>query len=1748
MRGQLAVIGGILVSLITSEWGLSAPPSPGNRLTYLDSDDPFHVGVHFPKLTTPQWAGDPGVEVVVMLSIDDMSQSAKYETFLRPILDRLKQIDGHAPLSIFCNSITPSDPQLQAWLKEGVSLEVHTLNHPCPILARHDFIAAQNTFHGGVELLNLVPNSTPVAFRTPCCDSINSASPRLFAELFNRTNQAGQFLRLDSSVVLLLTTNDPALPRRLVQDPDGRGRFTKYVPFPSFVGTVENYPYPWVIGKTAWEFAFAAPTDWEAQNILGSTNATMLADWQAALDAIVLKQGTFNFCFHPHGWSAPRQFVDFIDYATATYGSRVKFLSYGEAEERLTRHLGAGQPLRAMDGSDNGVRVVDINNDGFLDVLIGNDTLRRTRLWQPESKQWLDTELPTQLMHRTSGIAHDPGVRFGVLHSDGRASMLVRNEQVTGAWSFDNGRWIEVTNFLRGLELDGQPVLTSRGGRDRGVRLRDMDGDGICELLVANESQNAVFRWEPARERWERLTPGLPPGTSIVNARGDDNGLRFADINEDGFDDLVFSNENAFALWLYVPEPFLGWTQGWTRKVTAGLRGQPRAQETPADEIPPIVRTGPFRNNGSWIHSRQLWVQNEDTAHLPDLVDRRSFDTLLRGVTPAPKSPEEALRSFRVPTGFRVELVAAEPLVQDPVAFDWGADGKLWVVEMRDYPLGMDGQGKPGGVVKFLEDTDGDGRYDRATEFLRDVRFPSAVMPWGRGAFVSAAPEIFYAEDTDGDGRADVRRVLFTGFVEGNQQHRVNGFALGLDGWIYCANGDSGGDVQWSGRREIDSGSGWTLVQTESLPGAKTNSVSLRGRDFRFRPDTGEFETIEGQTQYGRNRDDWGDWFGNANYTWLWHYPIPSRYVARNPHQALRDTRSMLARYDGGDRVFPASRSLPRPNVVGVDNTVTSACSPCPYRDDLFGPEFATSIFISEPSENLIHREVLAESGATFSSHRAHGEETSEFLASTDNWFRPVQLKTGPDGALYVADMYRQTIEHPEWIPPDVRPRMDLRAGADRGRIYRVVPERATLRPIPRLDQLDSAGLAAAMNSSNGWQRDTAMRLLWERGGQEAVAALRTLATDAADPRVRLQALATVAGLGQSDPKLIVLALRDAHPAVRATAIRLGEPWLRTGSDPALAAAILQKTNDPSARVALQLALSLGELSDPDVGPALAQITLTHPEDPWILEAVISSASPHGLTMLKALEETPRPSARLLERLLALAAAQRNEEALAQGFAVALKLDPQRDGLTQFSALGGLLDALDRQSQRKAARIPWADLEPILTRAGTIAFSADAEEPLRLAALRMVGRSESEPVNTASLLVKMLGPQNSTKVQEAALAALRRRGDANAASALLESWVRLSPAIRSAALEAFVTQPSWTSQLLDALESGRLAAREINVPIRQQLLHHSDARLAARAEKLLTATRSDRQAVVDSFAAVRKLPGDAERGREQFRANCSSCHRLEGEGVEVGPDLGAVVDKSADALLVAVLDPNRAVEARYLSYSAETRSGRQFTGIIASESPNSLTLRGINGTEEVFLRNELVRSQSTGQSLMPEGFEHSLDAPALADLFAYVTASGPAPKKFAGNHPQTVSPDATGALRLLATVAEIFGDSLVYESRYHNLGYWQNENDRAAWTLQIPRGGEYDVWLDWARPAGERTVTLRLDVAGVTREFIIPATGSWDTYQQTRLGQVRIEAGRQRVSVRGVPPLEAAILDLREIRLVPVGKGAPADFRALTSR
>lgn len=959
----------------------------------------------------------------------------------------------------------------------------------------------------------------------------------------------------------------------------------------------------------------------------------------------------------------------------------------------------------------------------------------------------------------------------------------------------------------------------------------------------------------------------------------------------------------------------------------------------------------------------------------------------------APKAPGESIECFEVRDGFCVELACAEPLVSDPIAIDWGPDGRLWVVEMGGYPEGRrraadaggTSYGDPGmkgrqralgeGRVRFLEDIDQDGQFDRSTVFLDGLSFPTGVMVWGDGVLVTCAPKIFYVEDTDGDGKADHRETLFEGFVKENPQHQVNGLRWGLDNWIHGANGDNGG------------------VVTSLKTGRQTD---IHARDFRFRVETGEFETETGMSQYGRCRDDWGNWFGGRNLQPIWHCALDDKYLRRNPFLVPPDPTVDLMDPPTCARVFPASSTLPRFNEFWTRNRFTAACGIAFYRDDLFGADFARSVFICEPTYNLVHRSVLHRRGVTFYSRRAADEQESEFLASTDHWFRPVQVRTGPDGALWIVDMYRLVIEHPDYIPEKWHGQLDFHAGRGRGRIYRVLPREVPARPSPALSELPIERLVNALDHPNGPRRDRVQQMLVRSQDPAAVAPLRHLVLSSDRARVRLSALCTVDGLATIDTELLLHVMKDPHPAVRRHALRLAEPLVNESK--LIQDALLERLGDPDAQVRLQLAYTLGVWEDPGAGDALAKIALAEAEDPLMIAAVMSSASRFpGQILHRLLDEVPPSEAQvsLIANLFRLLLDAERHNSVAQELPRIAARHTDRYQRWQYTVLADLIDVVEERGQSFRDYIetwPASRRESLEALQGLFRQAredvSDPAQPtaLRVEATRLIGRapggSSGDPQQLADLLVL----RTPVSLQLAIVNALARLAPPELPDLLLANWSQHGPKIRIRIVELLLGRKEWTLQLLEAVESGTVAMNELGAANRNQLTLHYSAEVRRIASQLLRkSTPAERR---ETIARVREMldePADLERGREVFQEHCALCHELENEGTNVGPDLLAQTDRDPEALLVSILDPDRAVAPRYVEYSALTMQGQILSGMLASETGNSLTLIDAQATEHQLLRSEVDQLISRGKSLMPVGFEQlfSSDQDVL-DVIAYV--------------------------------------------------------------------------------------------------------------------------------------------------------------------
>ncbi|MEO5802422.1 MAG: neutral/alkaline non-lysosomal ceramidase N-terminal domain-containing protein [Verrucomicrobiota bacterium] len=943
---------------------------------------------------------------------------------------------------------------------------------------------------------------------------------------------------------------------------------------------------------------------------------------------------------------------------------------------------------------------------------------------------------------------------------------------------------------------------------------------------------------------------------------------------------------------------------------------------------------------------------------------------------PDPKSPQEASKTFHPKPGFTIDLVASEPQIVDPVAIDFATDGKLWVCEMHDYPSGKDGNFKvPGGRVKLLEDKNRDGKFEKSTLFLDGLSFPTGLMQWRKGVLICAAPDIIYAEDTNGDGKADIVKKLFTGFATHNFQARVNSLRWGLDNWVYGSGGLFGGKIH------------------SEITG---KDIEASGRDFRFNPDTGEMESSSGVSQQGRVRDDFGNWFGCNNSVLLWNFPLPEKYLRRNLHITSPDPNVFVGRDADANLLFPASRTLERFNNPNSANRVTSACGVEIYRDELLGKNFFGNSFVAEPVHNLVHRYSVVPDGITFDAHRPDDEKQSEFLTSTDNWFRPVETRTGPDGALWIVDMYRFVIEHPKWIPAERLAKLDVRAGDDKGRIFRVYPKNAKLGPLQDLTKIKTAKLVAALETSNGTERDLIHRELFQRADRNAIEPLKKIAANTKNAAVKIQALCALEGLKALSAELVIAALKDSDGGVRENAIRLSEPFLKSRNQK-VGEALLRLANDKNIRIQFQLALSLGEWNAARAGRGLGELAKAHLADPWLRAAVLSSASQFPGEILKSvLTLSPETAGRneTVNALIATAASSENPRAL-ESVLIAIAPEENRrvdivpwqlTALTQlqlaFSRKNISLidfenspDATVRESAERIARE--------IHSASAIAQQANAEESGREAAIHLLALSKDDgDLNT---LVTLATANGNRRLQQAALSSLHSQRNPKLPELLMAGWKEFPVAVRGPILEILLSRAEGVKKVLDGVEQGLIKPAEVPIGHRQLLLKHADKQIQQRAVTLFPLNQ-DRAKVLAKFLDVPKLSGNPDKGAEVFGKMCANCHAFRGQGIGVGPDLMSLGDKTPQDFLVAILDPSSVIEPRFIQYNLETKDGRSLSGVIQAETASSVTLVQGGGVREKILRSDIAEMKASSLSLMPEGIEEGNTPQDFADLISYLKA------------------------------------------------------------------------------------------------------------------------------------------------------------------
>ena len=970
-----------------------------------------------------------------------------------------------------------------------------------------------------------------------------------------------------------------------------------------------------------------------------------------------------------------------------------------------------------------------------------------------------------------------------------------------------------------------------------------------------------------------------------------------------------------------------------------------------------------------------------------------------------PKEPREALATIQVKEGYEMELAAVEPLVRGPVAMSFDENGRMFVVEMCDY---SEEDKDFLGNVRLLEDTDNDGRYEKSTLFAHHLSWPTGVICYDGGVFVAAAPDIWYCKDTDGDGQADIQKQVFTGFGRQNVQGLLNSFCWGLDNRIYCQTSSSGGKVI-----------------TPSAP--ERDAIVLNGRDFSFDPKTLGLRPESGGGQHGMSFDDWGRRFACSNSDHLQLHLYADRYASAKNNIALPPSRQSIAADGPQAAVYRISPVEPWRTVrtrLRVTNQVpgaiegggrssgyfTGATGATIYRGNAFPDEMHGFAFVCDVGSNLIHRKKLTERGTSIVGERIDKE--SEFIASSDIWFRPVQFANAPDGTLYVADFYREVIEHPKSLPEEIKQHLDLTSGRDRGRIYRVVPAHFKRPPNPKLRDATIQELIKTLEHTNGWHRDTASRLLYERlvlnGNAEmvrkAAEELSRFAKSSLSPLARIHALGVLASIGTGQGAA-VSALDDLHPRVREWAIRWSEDAKL--DSPQIIEKLLALGNDPDPKVRLQLGLSLSRMSLKEkdrIAIAIRLIALSQ-EDKWLNAASLNAIGGNAIIALELIGagqggqigdsvtnqtgagQGGKPSS-VWQSVARLAGTQATSDQLEL-------LDKQIGNMPKSEQTRqlciGLINALqsrfnDAPSREKTfAKLPKLSLERTKlvrdARARCLDQTATLEQKIESIELLRWEQLDDD----ISMLAGLLDQRVPQPVQEAATRTLMQYQSLEVAKRIFTVWPSLSPRLRLSASDVILSRTSWIDAMLERAGQGGFALTDLD-PARLAILrNHKDPKIKQSVALAMKSSNiGNRKEVLERYQASISMQGDKIRGKQIFTKSCSACHRLESVGYELAPNIAAYKFRGAEAILQNVIEPNREVNPQYVNYTVLTNDDRIVTGMISNESETSVTLLKGESVSETVARTDIAEMRSSKLSLMPEGLESQIDELGMSDLIAYI--------------------------------------------------------------------------------------------------------------------------------------------------------------------
>lgn len=984
-----------------------------------------------------------------------------------------------------------------------------------------------------------------------------------------------------------------------------------------------------------------------------------------------------------------------------------------------------------------------------------------------------------------------------------------------------------------------------------------------------------------------------------------------------------------------------------------------------------------------------------------------------------PVEPSQALAKAQLHSEFDARTIAGEPVINKPMCIDWDASGRLWVAETPEYPNGRRGY-KPsqagaewkdaGGIVKkagvqertgidrisILSDADGDGVLESKKVWFEGLDLVTGFVFHKDGVIVTQAPDVLFIRDTDGDGKGDKVERLYTGLGTSDTHAVINNPRWGFDGWVYATHGYAAGEV--------------TSADGSRKFGRMGSGV------VRFLPDGSAFEqySSKGGNTWGLQITGENEifWTQPTSGDLLMHTVLPEHVLARA--RFGKATSFNVAIKSG--KTYPlmtwAQQAYRQIDHVG---SFTAAAGCAIYDGGAWPAEYDGDYFTTEPTINIVHFERLKTEGPTAFGTRVPGWEENHFMRSADLWFRPIETRVGPDGALYVLDFYNQAAIHNDTRGPEhngvnaaVRPDRDHYYG----RILRIMHKKASAVPVPNLANASAVDRIAALRGSNGHTQRTAARLLIESGtGADTLNTV--LADGAASATARVAALWALHRMGQLQGAVLTKAAADSDSAVSRNGLRVIAERANAKALPAeMEQVAIKRLADPDARVRLAALLALGSA---DLTPAAIGALLTAFDsftDDWSRSAALAAAKRSPLAFIKASLAVP---------------SRGTMKSLIQDLAATLAPAEAADLVVVLASLSGeqpllvpLLEALSAATS-SAKRPAWSPaLQAALTSllqtksapaALTLVAAWDTEGALKGEALGTIKTSlarledpTASPDERAQLVGNLIGLRSVSPEVSTALGrlfasgktpdALRLRilqafgadGAREYGAVFATAFAGLSPALRESVMNEVLKRAEWTRDFIEAIRDGKVDMNALGTLTIDRLRNHPDRQLGKFARTVIDQIRgpvlAQKNQVISQLLAQVESGGDVAKGAATFQAACAVCHKFGTVGVHLAPDLSGMGAHPRAELLTAIIDPNREVDPSFAAWSITTKKGDAYVGIVTRENAQAVTLRD-QAAEREIPRADIKEKVELGRSLMPEGFE-ALGAEMLRDLLAYL--------------------------------------------------------------------------------------------------------------------------------------------------------------------